>query len=116
MRTSNETQKLDLLNIPYDSKFFLIKEINANRLELTDVYQISANTSKIYSLYAVWENEVLKPVKKNHFWDRTDLKGHKLRAGNFNKRYVRILLYLYILNIYFKLSITFRLSFTILLL
>lgn len=81
VKTADEIQNLDLLNIPYDSKFFLVKEINFLSFEVTDVYQITSNSSKIFSNYAVWENQELKLLKKNLVSSRMNLQGLEIKVA-----------------------------------
>lgn len=80
MKNSDEKQNLEILNIPFNSKFFLIEEINNFSLEIIEVYQINSSFPKIYSRYAVWENEELKLLKKKVFPSRNDLQGHEINT------------------------------------
>lgn len=74
-------KNLNLLNIPYDSKFFLVEEINFFNYEITEVYQIASKSSKMYFRYAIWENKKLKLLRNFVFPSRINLQGHEINIA-----------------------------------
>lgn len=74
-----EISNLNQLIIPYNSKFFLIKEVGFGKYNIVDVYQIKADSSKIYTFFGVWDNRNFIPSQRKIFSNRMNLQGHEMR-------------------------------------
>lgn len=80
---ADQLQNLNLLYIPYNAKFFIVKEINISFFEIADIYQIASNSPKIYSEYASWEKNKLTLFKEEIFSNRINLQGHKVKLAGY---------------------------------
>ena len=70
------------LTIPFNSRFFVLEKRDFNSYEISDIYQISQNSSKIYSRFGVWENGKLRTEYQGYFYSkRMDLRGQPIYIG-----------------------------------
>lgn len=70
--------------IPFNCRFFLISKTDEINHEIQDVYQISQNSSKTYSHFAIWKNNQLQVYEKDIFSKRMNLQGHKYHVALSN--------------------------------